>query len=73
MASLVRIVLGLGLIAAVSISYSKHSAAIAAGSPVSIYGLPTSDSGWLIPAFIGIGAVGLVFIIIGFKGLLQSR
>lgn len=71
MTSLIRIIIGLGLIIAVYLSHAKHSAAIAAGSPVSVYGLPTTDSGWLTPAFIGIGIVGLLFILIGLKGLLR--
>ncbi len=71
MASIVRILIGLGMIIGVTVSYLKHKAAIAAGSAVSVFGLPAGNSEWLIPAFIGIGAVGLVFLLVGLKGLMR--
>ncbi len=73
MSSVIRIIIGIAIVAAVIVIYSKNSAQIAAGGQVRIFGISVGGAGWLIPAFIVVGAIGLVFAAAGVVGLLRNR
>lgn len=73
MTSIVRIIVGLALMIGVAVVYSKNTAQIAAGGQVRIFGISAGNSGWLIPAFIIVGLVGMIFVIVGIAGILKNR
>ena len=73
MSSILRVIVGLALIIGMFVIYEKNTARIAAGGQVRIFGMSAGNAGWLIPAFIIVGLVGLVFVTAGIVGLLKNR
>lgn len=74
MSSIIRIVIGLGLIIFSWTIYQKNSAAIAAGAPVSIGSYsPNATPGQVAMGFGAIGVIGAAFVILGIVGLLKQK
>jgi hypothetical protein len=73
MSSIIRIVVGVALLVGGLMVYRNHSAQIAVGGQVRIFGLPAGETGWLVPAFIVAAIIGLVFIGAGIAGLVRNR
>lgn len=74
MTSLFRIFCGLGLMIYSWVVYQKNSEAIQAGLPVSILGYsPSATPGQITMAFMAIGLIGVVLLLLGIAGLLRGK
>ncbi|MES2709666.1 MAG: hypothetical protein V4726_23915 [Verrucomicrobiota bacterium] len=74
MSPIIRIICGLGIILFSWSVYQKNSAAIAAGTPMSIGGYaPGGSPGQVATAFGVIGLIGVSMVILGIAGLVKSR
>jgi hypothetical protein len=71
--SILRIIIGLALVVAALSAHSKYSTQISAGGDVRIFGISAGSTGWLVPAFLVVGAIGLLFVILGIVRILKSR
>ena len=74
MSSIIRILIGLGLIIFSWTVYQKNAAAIAAGAPVNIGGYASNATpGQVAMGFGAIGVIGAAFVILGVVGLLKQK